>query len=846
MDTIFLKLLNMSINAGWLILAIILLRLLLRKAPAWISCLLWALAAIRLVCPFSLESIFSLIPSSEPLPREMTISPAPVVNSGIKMVDTAVNPVLQKSFAPGLGASANPMQIWLFIAGIIWAAGVCILLLYAAASSLRLYLKLRTAVRLQGHVYLSEFIDTPFIFGAVRPRIYLPSRMPEELRAPVIAHEQAHLERLDCFWKMFGYILLAVYWFHPLCWIAYALFCRDLELACDEKVIKNYDCHQKKAYSEALLACSLRQHKWPAYPLAFGELNVKKRIQSILNYKKPAFWAVIAAVAACAAVAVCFLTDPVKDASDSAENAMADSESMQSGRGGSMQNGEPASLPDGQASDSGQNPNTTGSEQTDSPGRQGTEDNSLPPATPEQLVSQWTNAFVSRDGNGISSMASDEVISDLKDRGLLSGPEGGRGFGESSPWPLDAEADVKICSMDSGQAEINYYAWTSEPHVTVWKETIRYESVDDRYVVTEESLLWLDDISTAEAFAAAYGNPFSLDGSRASYLDTGVWESLELNAMLSSSMLYRDLFEPESAAVKLLNLSDDPAKVKVERILAEEQDTIGLEITFLQDDTSIQISMSQPSGKNGIWVPLNYRISPLYRLSQVNWDEVRKRRLPVRDDNDWWNTEDIILFARIPDRDIAIYGYSDAECFGQGIAIDLDGKISYFDWSYTTPQCIAPEFYWNDSAGQLQASLHIYTGTGVSADELHILQQDDTGALQDNAFELNDYISLLDARIGFTFEEETETLTLFDRTSQEELWSIKTEGQNVTALELGCISEFTLGSQISFRVEPGYFPDNAPIAWYEGMPALDFEIRLSENNGHIQLELGEITVTPIQ
>lgn len=891
MDTIFLKLLNMSINAGWLILAVILLRFLLKKAPAWISCLLWALTAIRLVCPFSLESIFSLIPSREPLPREITISPAPVIDSGLKMVDTTVNPVLQKSFTPAPGASANPMQIWLFIAGIIWAAGVCILLLYAAASSLRLYLKLRTAVRLQGHIYLSEFIDTPFIFGVVRPRIYLPSRMPEELRAPVIAHEQTHLDRLDCFWKMFGYILLAVYWFHPLCWAAYALFCRDLELACDEKVIKNYDCYQKKAYSEALLACSLRQHKWPAYPLAFGELNVKKRIQSIMNYKKPAFWAVIAAFAVCAAVAVCFLTDPVKDATDSAESAVTDSGTsskssgrpedtfdtltrnnlsksdttgntassgtvnaagipdtpgtVQNGRDGSIQNGGRISPPDGQASDSVQNPNTTGDGQLDTPGRQGAEDNFLPPSSPEQLVSQWTNAFVSRDGNGISSMASAEVIADLSDRELLSGPEGGRSFGESSPWPLDAEADVKICSMDSGQAEINYYAWTSEPHVTVWKETIRYESVDNRYVVTEESLLWLDDISTAEAFGAAYGNPFSLDGSRASYLDTGAWENLNLNAMLSSSMLYQDLFEPESAAVKLLNLSDDPAKVKVERMLAEEQDTIGLEITFLQDDTSVQISMSQPSGENGIWVPLNYRISPLYRLSQVNWDEVRKRRLPVRDDNDWWNTEDIILFARIPDRDISIYGYSDAECFGQGIAIDLDGKISYFDWSYTTPQCIAPEFYWNDYTGQLQASLHIYTGTGVSADELHILQQDGTGALQDNAFTLDDYISLLEARIGFTFEEATETLTLFDRTSQEELWSVKTEGQKVTALELGCISEFTLGSQIFFRVEPGYFPDGAPIAWYEGMPALDFEIRLSENNGHIQLELGNITVNPI-
>lgn len=818
MDDIFLKLLNMSINAGWLILAVIVLRLLLRKAPAWISCLLWALVAVRLVCPFSLESIFSLIPSGETIPRETVFSPAPAVDSGVKMVDTVVNPIMRESFAPVPGDSVNPLQAWLFIAGLAWAAVACALLFYAAVSSLRLYLKIRTAVRLKGRIYLSEFIDTPFIFGIIRPRIYLPSDMPEELRLPVIAHEQAHLERLDFFWKIFGYILLSVYWFHPLCWAAYILFCRDLELACDEKVIQNYDTNQKKLYSEALLACSLRQRRMAVRPLAFGEVGVKRRIQSVINYKKPAFWAVTAAVVVCIAAAVCFLTDPVEETSGSAENAAADSEN----------------------STTRSENRTTRSE--NSTIRSEAPEDASGPASPEQLVSQWCNAFVNRDGNGIASMASETVIAGLRERELLSGPEGQRSFGESSPWPLDEETDVFICSMDSGHAEINYYAWTSEPHVTVWRETIRYELRGGVYAVTEESLLWLDEISDYEAFAAAYGEPFSLDGSRADYLNNGALDSLSRNAMLSSSMLYRGLFQPESAAVELLNLSDDPAKVKVERILAEEQDTVGLEITFLQDDISVQISMSRPGGEEGIWIPMDYRISPLYRLSRLDWEEVRRRQIPVKADGDWWNTEDIICLGRIPEQDIAIYGYNDEDCFGQGVAVDMGGNVSYFDWTYTSPQTIAPEFYWNADGRQLQASLHIYTGTGVSADELHILCQDDTGTWKDNAFGIDDYSSLLSGRIGFGYEDGTGMLTLVDLVSQNELWAAKTEDVKATGLELGCISDFVLGRQMSLRVEPGYFTGDGAIAEYEGMPTLDIGLLLQEGDGGLSLELGDIIV----
>lgn len=318
MEDVFLKLFNMSITAGWTILAVIVLRLVLKRAPKWIACLLWILVAVRLVCPVLLESVFSLVPSRETVRQEVVFSESPAIDSGIRLVDNVVNPVLHESFAPEPGASANPLQVWLFIAGILWVTGMGAMLLYAVVSYVRLCLGLRTAVRLEEPVYLSEFVDTPFVFGVIRPRVYLPSGMPEAMRPPVIAHEKAHLARRDHIWKILGYALLAVYWFQPLCWVAYVLFCKDIELACDEKVIRNYDTHQKKTYSEALFACSLKRRAATVCPLAFGEVSVKARVKSVVNYKKPTFWGIVTAVSVCVVAAVCFLTDPVSMA-DSGE-----------------------------------------------------------------------------------------------------------------------------------------------------------------------------------------------------------------------------------------------------------------------------------------------------------------------------------------------------------------------------------------------------------------------------------------------------------------------------------------------------------------------------------------------
>ena len=318
MTDIFLGFLNRSLAAGILILAVVLVRLVFKKAPRWLLCALWALAAVRLVCPVSIESVLSLIPSAEPVQPEIIVSAQPAITSGIPAVDAIVNPPLAAAFTPSPAQSANPLQIWTFVAACVWLAGIAALLLYAAVSALRLRLRVRTAVRLEGKVYQSEFVSSPFILGVIRPRIYLPFGLEAGAQAMVLAHERAHLRRGDQLWKPLGYLILTAYWFNPVCWLAYILFCRDIEAACDEKVVRELGEGCKAAYSRALLACSVPKKLITACPLAFGETGVKSRIKSVLNYKKPAFWLVLAAVLVSAAVAVCFLTDPKRE--DPAQN----------------------------------------------------------------------------------------------------------------------------------------------------------------------------------------------------------------------------------------------------------------------------------------------------------------------------------------------------------------------------------------------------------------------------------------------------------------------------------------------------------------------------------------------
>ncbi len=310
MSEVFLKVLNMSIAASWLILAVMLLQFVLKRAPKWIAVLLWGIVALRLAVPFSFESALSLIPSVETFNPHNIQYETPAISSGIPAVNNAVNPILGKTFAPNPGSSVNPLYVWTFVVSVIWLIGIAAMLLYAAISYVRVHRSVAERVPYEGNIFLCDCVKSPFILGLVRPKIYLPSNMDAMAMEPVIAHEKAHLARRDHWWKPMGFLILAVHWFNPLCWIAYVLLCRDIELACDEKVIQQMDLDGKKQYSTALLKCSTQRRLVTVCPLAFGEVGVKDRIKSVLNYKKPAFWVVVVAVIACGVVTVCFATNP--------------------------------------------------------------------------------------------------------------------------------------------------------------------------------------------------------------------------------------------------------------------------------------------------------------------------------------------------------------------------------------------------------------------------------------------------------------------------------------------------------------------------------------------------------
>ena len=311
MSGIFLKLLNLSISASWLVLVVLALRLVLKRAPKWVDVLLWGMVALRLMLPFSIESALSLIPSAETLsPEVVRFDPAPTITSGVTIIDNAVNPSLSESFAAAPLASVNPLYVWTYLAGWVWLIGLAAMLLYALASYLRLRRRVSASIPLRENIYVCDEVPSPFILGIVRPRIYLPSALDEAQRGSVLSHERAHLARRDHWWKPLGFALLAVYWFNPLLWLAYTLLCRDIELACDERVLRGMDAGQVKDYSSALLACSVPRRMIAACPLAFGEVGVGARVKNALRYKKPAFWVVAASVAVCVVVAVCFLTNP--------------------------------------------------------------------------------------------------------------------------------------------------------------------------------------------------------------------------------------------------------------------------------------------------------------------------------------------------------------------------------------------------------------------------------------------------------------------------------------------------------------------------------------------------------
>lgn len=319
METMFIKLFNLSIQASVLIVAVVLIRYLFRKSPKWMTCLLWGIVAIRLIFPFSLESTYSLAPRNNTIDISTTsksVAVKPKMNSGISVVDDGVNKYIAERLIDNESkVDGSEWSQPIFIVTVIWIMGMAAIMIYAAVSYVKVWKRTRFSINTYDNVYICDGISSPFIMGILKPRIYIPSHIGKIQEQNIIAHEKAHLIRRDNLWKPIGFLLLMVYWFNLICWLAYILFCRDIELACDERVIRDMDAQQKKRYSEVLFAFSDKSIHIFSCPLAFGEVGVKERIRSILNYKKPAFWIIIVMGICIIAISFLFLTSP-KNESD--------------------------------------------------------------------------------------------------------------------------------------------------------------------------------------------------------------------------------------------------------------------------------------------------------------------------------------------------------------------------------------------------------------------------------------------------------------------------------------------------------------------------------------------------
>ncbi|MDE7183646.1 MAG: M56 family metallopeptidase, partial [Lachnospiraceae bacterium] len=616
--SLFMKLFHMSISASYLILAVLLVRFLLRKAPKRMRSFLWLLVGIRLIFPFSIESIFSLIPDSKVVDTYLYEMEQPVDNitAATAVKKPASHPLQNIDVSAAEMDRWTPQAAWMFCAK-VWIAGSALMLGYMLFSYLRLKSRVRMSVPTdviidydnmnEKHnsvkIYQSDAIESPFLFGILHPRIYIPCCISCDEIPYVIRHELTHKRRKDYLIKPLGFLILSVYWFNPCVWAAYIMLCKDIELICDEYVVRELGSEYKKAYSQALLNSAVNHRMIAACPIAFGEVSVKERVKNVLNYKKPAFWLLAAAVLACVIVPVCFMTQKKTDASLQADtqkgNAAAQTELQKKDTPVQMDAQKENSvdliageyvmfLPEPEQEESvyddvysftprlslgkdgefsfGYDPfssylifgtydiasdcvkavtydgkyhyqfthighgllrfdaeESSELHKTNTDVAASIENGSifvkdevllqeqadalkLPAAA--KTIEQWAIAFCDRDAKTIQKLASDDVKRQFIEQDLLVSGVDGEGdpasFGWSSPWPW---GDMYyIVSATEHAAEILYYAWVSDPHVTVWRELLTYNMEDGTCVITSESLQHMDGICIAEEFHHAYPN----------------------------------------------------------------------------------------------------------------------------------------------------------------------------------------------------------------------------------------------------------------------------------------------------------------------------------------------------
>lgn len=540
------KILDMSVTASIVICFVLLIRLFIKKAPKIFSYVLWAAVLFRLLCPVSFSSSLSFLQlfpvtvagwesSLQGVEKENSVaitSPgsfAVIDESEMDKKGTAIR-------EEGILSAQDSVKQRIKAATWLWLFGIAVMMTYSLYSLLRLRKMLIGKVCLKDHIYQSDYISFPFVMGIFCPEIYLPSGLSVEEKKYIILHEQIHIKRKDPIFRLLAYMALMLHWFNPLVWAAFFLSGRDMEMSCDEAVMKKVKEDIRAEYSASLLSLSSGKRRIMAIPPAFGEGSVKSRIKNVMHYRKPMPWLIWLFAVIVAAVSVCLSVNP-KEKQE------------------------------------------------------------------EAMIQKWADAFCDRNGEVIFSMSSPKLRTSLEKQGMMT--TGGKDFGWSSPWPWDKETDYRIGRMTDTEADILYYAQVSDPHVTVWKETITYHVEGSRCIIDTDNLLFLDNLCVAEEFYEAYPGGI-INDTPMDYLHNGAGEALNKNAKENrNSEFYAPLFEPETAACYLLNISNNKNKVEISADV-QEQGRAKVTFHFAENNSYAYVSMIQPFGEDGIWIPQTF------------------------------------------------------------------------------------------------------------------------------------------------------------------------------------------------------------------------------------------------
>lgn len=722
MDHFFLTVLNRSILAGVVIIAVIFVRFLFKKAPRVFSYALWLAVLFRLVCPFSFESSFGIIPNRQFIHSETFLSEkkaaVPSSQTQNHPADQAatdlsgVEPDIKTEENRSGGQYLSGERLLMRIAEIIWISGMVILAAYSLLSYIKLKKSLSGAKQTESGIYEKEGLSTPFVLGLFQPLIYLPQGLSGTEREYILAHEKMHIHRLDHAVKFFSFCVLTVYWMNPLLWLAFVLMSRDMEMSCDEAVLRKMGPGIKKEYAASLLDMAVKKSLPVGTPLSFGEGNVKGRIKNVLHYKKMGAGLLVVCIGVVLAVILLFTVNRTDDSRIlfSQDTAPQTDRFVQTSYPDNLEqmyqwrtpyvgdNSAVGNITDAWFTDETQPLVKNGFElqtstepygitlhllsdetaenayqanavylETDAAllfsliqnvgtvsidinkqnvgtfdrtsmeeslgnlwaqsesyedfcmlyqeistqgipvpaSSQAAADRTKPAAEPKDLnheLTNWAQAFCSRDGEAILSMSSDNAVRQLEDQGLLEQAGGTASFGLSSPWPMMPEQHFQINRITDHSAEILYYAAVSDPHITVWHETLSCSFENNIFTVTSEQLDYMDAIATPEEYKKAY--PDGINDTPMDYTQNGLGETLNQNALLSGSFVYSELFEPETAAVFLLNLLKNENKVQTDYgYLDDGTEDVFITVTFVESNSSINIKMTQPYGVDGIWVP---------------------------------------------------------------------------------------------------------------------------------------------------------------------------------------------------------------------------------------------------